>query len=84
MPRKNPYEPWLHEASGFWCKNINGQLHYLDRDYTTAKRKLKKLRQDLARGGAANRDWLDAPFSVLVDEYLDDVKARRSPETYTG
>lgn len=83
MPRKDLSEPWLHEASGFWCKKVAGELHYLDRDFTAAKRKLKKLHQDLARGDA-NRDWLDALFTVLVDEYLDDIKARREGETYVG
>jgi len=33
MPKRNPKEPWLHEASGFWCKKVTGKLHYLDRDY---------------------------------------------------
>jgi len=31
MPRRDFAEPWLHQASRFWCKKVGGELHYLDR-----------------------------------------------------
>jgi hypothetical protein len=74
----------FHAPSGFWCAQINGRRHYLDHDPAVAQRKLKKLLQDLNRGDADRRQWLDAPLSDLADEFLDDVKARKSPVTYRG
>ena len=31
---------------------------------------------------AGGREWLDQPFSVLADEYMADIKARKKPATY--
>jgi hypothetical protein len=47
-----------------------------------AQRTLKKLSQEKRRGDAGQKEWLDAPFSDLADEFLDDIKARRKPTTY--
>src|SRR5262249_9760980 len=75
-------KPWFHAPSGFWCAQIAGKRHYLDRDPGVAERKLKKLLAEQRRGAADHHEWLDAPFPDLADEFLDDVKARRSPATY--
>src|SRR5262245_31397329 len=75
-------KPWLHAPSGFWCAQIAGKRHYLDRDPGAAQRKLKKLLQEQRRGDAGQQEWLDAPFSDLADEFLDDVQARRAEATY--
>jgi len=82
MPKLSPNEPWLHKASGFWCKKVARELHYFDRDYKAAKRKLTKLLRDRERENAGHRDWLEAPFSTLCDAFLDQIKARREPATY--
>lgn len=83
MPRKASDKPWLHAKSGFWCATINGTRTYLDRDYRTACQKLKALRSEAKRLAASGRrDWLDAPFAELGDEYLSDIKARKKPGTY--
>ena len=82
-PRKrsrNPYEPWLHRPSGYWCKKIGGIRHYLSRDYQTAKLKLRCMRD--GNSDSLTRDWLEAPFASLADEYLEDVKTRRASGTY--
>jgi len=84
MSKRNPKEPWLHDASGFWCKKITGKLHYLDRDYHTAKRKLVEIFRDQKRRENGAQVWLDVPFADLCDEFLDDTKARRAEETYKG
>ena len=70
-PKLSPNEPWLHTASGFWCKKIAGKLHYLDRDYRAAKRKLAKILRDRGRARAGAQDWLSAPFASLCDEFLE-------------
>jgi hypothetical protein len=80
----SPNEPWIHGASGFWCKKVAGKLHYLDRDERVAKRKLAKLLRDKEREASGNRDWLQARFSELCDAYLDEVKDLREPATYEG
>jgi integrase len=80
--RPQQRKPWFHAPSGFWCAQIAGKRHYLDRDPLAAQRKLRKLLQDQKRGDAARREWLDAYFSDLADEFLDDVQARRKPATY--
>jgi integrase/recombinase XerC len=80
--RPQQRKPWFHAPSGFWCAQIDGKRHYLDRDPDAAQRKLKKLLQDKQRGDAGLREWLDAPFSDLADIFLDDVKARKAPATY--
>lgn len=80
--RQPQRKPWFHAPSGFWCAQIHGKRHYLDRDPDVATRKLKKLLQDEKRGDACKQEWLDAFFSDLADEFLDDVKARKKPRTY--
>lgn len=80
--RKPQRKPWFHAPSGFWCAQIRGKRHYLDRDPDVSLRKLKKLLQDEKRGDAGKLEWLDAYFSDLADEFLDDVKARKKPRTY--
>ncbi len=77
-PRPSPRKPWFHSPSGFWCAQIQGQRHYLDRDPVAAQRKLNKLLQEQKRGEGGCRAWLDAPFADLADEFLDDVQARRA------
>lgn len=84
MPKKKSNEPWLHQASGFWCKKVRGKLHYLDRDYCTAKKKLTKLLRELQAGKPSRSDWLDVPLPNLCDEFLDDVKARKAESTFVG
>jgi hypothetical protein len=77
-------KPWFHSSSGFWCAQISGKRHYLDRDPGVALRKLKMLLQEIKRRDGFRREWLDAYFSDLADEFLDDVKARKKPATYRG
>jgi len=84
MPKLSPNVPWLHEASGFYCKKIAGKLYYLDRDAGIAKRKLAKILREKEHEGSGNRDWLQAPFSELCNAYLDEVKGLREPATYEG
>ena len=80
--RPQSRKPWFHAPSGFWCSQIAGKRHYLDRDPAAAQRKLNKLLQEQRRGDGPHREWLDAYFSDLADEFLDDVKARKKPATY--
>jgi integrase len=80
--RPQQRKPWFHAPSGFWCAQIAGKRHYLARDPQAAQRKLKKLLQDRRRGDAGQKEWLDAPFADLADEFLDDVQARKKPATY--
>src|ERR1700733_2464103 len=75
-------KPWFHAPSGFWCAQVGGQRHYLDRDPVAAQRKLNKLLAERQHGTINNRDWLDAPFADLADEFLEDVKARKAKPTY--
>ncbi len=82
MARKPNDKPWLHGASSWWCATIGGRRKKLDKDYNVACRKLKSLRRKAQHAQPANRDWLDAPFSELADEFLDDVKARKPASTY--
>lgn len=79
--RNEQRKPWFHAPSGFWCAQVAGKRHYLDRDPDVAQRKLKKLLQEQMRGGPQT-EWLGAYFSDLADEFLDDVKARKKPATY--
>jgi integrase len=81
---KQRRKPWFHAPSGFWCAQIAGKRHYLDRDQVASQRKLNRLLAEQKTGSAGDRDWLDAPFSDLVDEFLDDVKARRAVATYSN
>jgi site-specific recombinase XerD len=55
---------------------------YLDKDYTAACRKLKSLRKQAKKGVIENRDWLNATFSELADEYLDHIEATKTPNSY--
>jgi integrase len=82
MARKPSNKPWLHGASGWWCATIDGRRKKLDKDFFAACRKLKALRVQAKKGLVGNRDWWDAPFSELADEYLNDVQARKKPATY--
>jgi integrase len=82
MAGKSSGKPWLHGASGWWCTTIGGKRKKLDKDYKAACRKLKALHVQAKKGLVGNRDWWDAPFSHLADEYLDDIKARKKPATY--
>jgi adenosylmethionine-8-amino-7-oxononanoate aminotransferase len=77
MARKPNGKPWLHGTSGWWCATISGRRKKLDKDYKVACRKLKSLRRKAQHAQPANRDWLDASFSELADEFLNDVKARK-------
>lgn len=89
MAGKNSGKPWLHEASGLWCTSDHGKRIYLDRDYKVAWRKLReflaerKRRRQLERQGVSE-DWLDRSLAALVEEYLNDIKARKKPNTYEG
>ena len=84
MPRHNPLEPWLHQSRGYWCKKVRGKLEYLDRDYTVAKRKLKKRLAEQAAGKCQTCEWLDAPLPSLCDEFLEDIKLRKPEATFVG
>jgi integrase len=82
MARKPSDKPWLQGATGWWCASISGKRVYLDKDYKVACRELKSLRRKAQHAQPTNRDWLDATFSELADEFLDDVKARKPASTY--
>jgi hypothetical protein len=82
MGRKPLDKPWLHSPTGYWCVTFDGKREYLDRDYQVARRKLKALKARRKRELAGGREWLDQPFSVLADDYMADVKARKRPATY--
>jgi integrase len=81
-PRSTPRKPWFHAPSGFWCAQVAGKRHYLDRDPDKAQRKLNKLLADRQRRRAGQPDWLDAPLVQLADTFLDDVKNRKCAGTY--
>ena len=74
-------EPWLHGASGWWCATVNGKRKKLDKDFVAACRKLKALRVQAKKGLVHNRDWWDASFAQLADEYLDKLTGKK-PATY--
>jgi integrase len=82
MARKASDKPWLHNASGWWCATLNGKRKKLDKEFVAACRKLKALRVQAKKGLIGNRDWWDAPFSELADEYLDFIKAKKKLATY--
>jgi integrase len=84
MPRKPSDKPWLHAKSGFWCTTFHGRREYLDKDYRAACKKLDALRKKIQAGEPQGRDWLDASFAELADEYLADLKARKKLGTYTA
>ena len=75
---KDAFEPWFHEASGFWCKKVKRKLHYLAKVYQTAKRRLRIILESKETDSVLANDWFAAFFSVLANEYLSDVKARRA------
>jgi len=84
MARKSSGKPWLHGASGWWCATIGGKRKKLDKDYKAACRKLKARLAQAKRGDASGREWLDASFSELADEYLDHIKATKKPASYVA
>jgi integrase len=84
MARKSKIsdKPWLHGASGWWCATVSGKRKKLDKDFVAACRKLKAIHVDAKKGVPINRQWWDAPFSELADEYLDDIQDHKKPATY--
>lgn len=82
MPRHKSVKPWLHKSSGYWCATLLGKRTYLDLDYTTACRKLIELRAKEQREIAGGKEWLEASFATLANEYLSDLEKRRKPGTY--
>ncbi len=82
MSRKPSNRPWLHSPSGYWCATIDGQRKYLDKDYKAACRRLKALRAQAKREDAGGREWLDATFAELANEFLSDRKHHWKPDTY--
>ena len=84
MPRQRFLRPWFHEASGYWCTSVNRKRVYLDKDYRVAARKLREIRYADKRDQQAGREWSEAPFSDLADEFLDDIKARKPAVTHDG
>ena len=84
MARKKSTRPYLHKASGRWCTSIDRKRVYLDKDYAVACRKLRELRAAEARESKGVSDWFDIPFAELADEFLDDIRARKSAATHQG
>ena len=84
MARKPSAKPWRHQASGLWCATVRGKRVYLGRDYRAACRQLRELRARAEREETLGRDWLQATFAELADDYLEDVQARREPGTYVS
>lgn len=85
MARRSSGKPWLHEKSGYWCSTVSGKRVYLDKDYNVACRKLREAIANLKREEqGATSDWLDVPIANLADEFLDDIKSRKKPETHTS
>lgn len=84
MARKPSSRPWFHQGTGFWCATVQGKREYLDKDFQAACRKLKVRRDRGRREQAGGREWLDTTFSLLADEYMADIKARKKPATYTA
>lgn len=82
MARPQSTKPWFHTASGFWCVTRGGKRVYLDRDRTKAQRRLNQLLADERQPDTSARAWLEQPFNVLADEFLEDVQCRRSGRTY--
>ncbi len=82
MSRQHFKRPWLHAASGYYCTSTDRKRVYLDKDYRVACQKLRALRLAEKAPKPGMMEWLDASFSQLADEFLDDVKARKRPETH--
>ena len=74
-------KPRLHGKSGWWCATVFGKRKKLDKDFVAAWRKLKALRVRAKKGLDHNRDWWDASFAQLADEYLDKLTGKK-PATY--
>lgn len=84
MPARSS-KPWFHKRSGYWCTSEQGRRIYLDRDYQVAAAKLRERRAAKLRAEHGSRcEWLDVPFALLADEFLDDIQARRAKATYDG
>lgn len=83
MPRRHLDKPWLHEASGYFCTSVDRKRVYLDKDYRVACQKLRAHRlAQKAPEAAETQRWLDATLAELADEFLEDIKARKRPETH--
>jgi integrase len=62
---------------------LNGRRRYLSRDFQVAKRKLLQLlARKPSKSRLPDRDWWNATFAELADEYLDDIQATRARGTY--
>ena len=84
MARKVSNKPWFHEASGFYCTTHLGKRVYLDKDPEVAQRKLKKLRSGVSSNSKLDREWLDATFAELTDEFINDVRERKGEDAATS
>lgn len=84
MPRKASTEPWLQNATGWWCATIGGKRVYLAKELPLARRKLKILLTRKRQESDFEREWLDAPFCELADLFLEKIKVHRKPATYTA
>lgn len=85
MGRKPSLKPWFHSPSGCWCATVKGKRKYLDKDEEVAGRKLQAIRKKARQEKKAkDRDWLDATFAALADEYMADIEARREKNTYNS
>lgn len=83
MPRRHLNRPWLHAASGYFCTTIDRKRVYLDKDYRASCQKLRAMRLAQRTGDARiNTEWLDATLVELADVFLDDIEARKRPETH--
>lgn len=82
MARKRSTKPYLHEASGFWCMSQNRKRIYLDKDYKVACRKMREVRATEKLESQGVTEWFDSPFAALADEFLEDIKARKSESTH--
>jgi integrase len=54
----------------------------LGHEYQVARHKFRRLLSDQQRGDPLGRDWLDASFEDLAQEFLSDVQQRRPASTY--
>lgn len=55
---------------------------YLDKDQKVACRKMREIRAAEKREAQGVTEWSDAPFAALADEFLEDIKARKSESTH--
>lgn len=85
MARRSTGKPWLHEQSGYWCTFVEHKRVYLDKDYKLACKKLRQQKADRKKAEqGVGTEWLTAPIADLADEFLDDILARKKPETHRG